>query len=90
MHLIAIIQSFSAGDSFGSDELLKNSTTQVGLFRQDEHIRTKKLIQFRRPNGELTEVEFNVLISQSEKERAIAIAGELYSNSHIHKSFSIR
>ncbi|MCY7275303.1 MAG: type IV secretory system conjugative DNA transfer family protein, partial [Phormidesmis sp. CAN_BIN44] len=45
IHLIAITQSFNAGDSFGSDELLKNFT-QVGLFREDEYTRAKKLIQF--------------------------------------------
>jgi hypothetical protein len=75
IHLIAITQSFNAGDSFGSDELLKNFT-QVGLFRQDEYIRAKKLIQFGRSNGELTEAEFKALISQSEKDRVMSIAGE--------------
>ena len=75
IHLIAITQSFNAGDSFGSDELLKNFT-QVGLFRQDEYTRAKKLIQFGRSNGELTESEFKALISQSSVGRVMAIAGE--------------
>ena len=75
IHLIAITQSFNAGDSFGSDELLKNFT-QVGLFREDEYTRAKKLIQFGRSNGELTEAEFKALIRASEKDRVMAIAGE--------------
>lgn len=75
IHLIAITQSFNAGDSFGSDELLKNFT-QVGLFRQDEYTRAKKLIQFGRSNGELTESEFKTLIAQSSVGRVMSIAGE--------------
>ncbi|MCY7285820.1 MAG: hypothetical protein LH679_20785, partial [Cyanobacteria bacterium CAN_BIN43] len=75
IHLIAITQSFNAGDSFGSDELLKNFT-QVGLFREDEYTRAKKLIQFGRSNGELTEAEFKALIAQSPVHRVMAIAGE--------------
>jgi len=75
IHLIAITQSFNAGDSFGSDELLKNFT-QVGLFRQDEYTRAKKLIQFGRSNGELAESEFKALIAQSSVGRVMAIAGE--------------
>ncbi len=75
IHLIAITQSFNAGDSFGSDELLKNFT-QVGLFRQDEYTRAKKLIQFGRSNGELTESEFKALIAQSSVGRVMALAGE--------------
>jgi len=75
IHLIAITQSFNAGDSFGSDELLKNFT-QVGLFREDEYTRAKKLIQFGRSNGELTESEFKALIAQSSVGRVMAIAGE--------------
>ena len=75
IHLIAITQSFNAGDSFGSDELLKNFT-QVGLFREDEYTRAKKLIQFGRSNGELAESEFKALISQSSVDRVMAIAGE--------------
>jgi len=75
IHLIAITQSFNAGDSFGSDELLKNFT-QVGLFREDEYTRAKKLIQFGRSNGELAESEFKALIAQSSVGRVMAIAGE--------------
>ena len=75
IHLIAITQSFNAGDSFGSDELLKNFT-QVGLFRQDEYTRAKKLIQFGRSNGELAESEFKAMIAQSSVGRVMAIAGE--------------
>ena len=75
IHLIAITQSFNAGDSFGSDELLKNFT-QVGLFREDEYTRAKKLIQFGRSNGELAESEFKALIAQSSVSRVMAIAGE--------------
>ena len=75
IHLIAITQSFNAGDSFGSDELLKNFT-QVGLFREDEYTRAKKLIQFGRSNGELTESEFKAMIAQSSVGRVMAIAGE--------------
>jgi len=75
IHLIAITQSFNAGDSFGSDELLKNFT-QVGLFREDEYTRAKKLIQFGRSNGELAESEFKALISQSSVHRVMSIAGE--------------
>jgi hypothetical protein len=75
IHLIAITQSFNAGDSFGSDELLKNFT-QVGLFREDEYTRAKKLIQFGRSNGELTESEFKALIAQSLVDRVMSIAGE--------------
>jgi len=75
IHLIAITQSFNAGDSFGSDELLKNFT-QVGLFREDEYTRAKKLIQFGRSNGELAESEFKALIAQSSVGRVMSIAGE--------------
>jgi len=75
IHLIAITQSFNAGDSFGSDELLKNFT-QVGLFREDEYTRAKKLIQFGRSNGELAESEFKAMIAQSPVDRVMAIAGE--------------
>ena len=75
IHLIAITQSFNAGDSFGSDELLKNFT-QVGLFREDEYTRAKKLIQFGRSNGELAESEFKAMIAQSSVGRVMAIAGE--------------
>jgi len=75
IHLIAITQSFNAGDSFGSDELLKNFT-QVGLFRQDEYTRAKKLIQFGRSNGELAESEFKAMIAQSSVGRVMSIAGE--------------
>ena len=75
IHLIAITQSFNAGDSFGSDELLKNFT-QVGLFREDEYTRAKKLIQFGRSNGELAESEFKALVSQSSVGRVMSIAGE--------------
>ena len=75
IHLIAITQPFNAGDSFGSDELLKNFT-QVGLFRQDEYTRAKKLIQFGRLNGELAESEFKAMIAQSSVDRVMAIAGE--------------
>ena len=75
IHLIAITQSFNAGDSFGSDELLKNFT-QVGLFRQDEYTRAKKLIQYGRSNGELTQSEFKALIRRSSVDRVMAIAGE--------------
>ena len=75
IHLIAITQSFNAGDSFGSDELLKNFT-QVGLFRQDEYTRAKKLIQFGRSNGELAESEFKAMIAQSSVDRVMSIAGE--------------
>ncbi len=75
IHLIAITQSFNAGDSFGSDELLKNFT-QVGLFREDEYTRAKKLIQFGRSNGELAESEFKALIAQSLVDRVMSIAGE--------------
>ena len=75
IHVIAITQSFNAGDSFGSDELLKNFT-QVGLFRQDEYTRAKKLTQYGRSNGELTQSEFKALISQSSVHRVMSIAGE--------------
>ena len=75
IHLIAITQSFNAGDSFGSDELLKNFT-QVGLFREDEYTRAKKLIQFGRSNGELAESEFKAMIAQSSVGRVMVIAGE--------------
>lgn len=67
IHLIAITQSFNARDSFGSDELLMNFT-QVGLFRQDEDTRAKKLNQFGRSSGELAECEFKALITQSSVE----------------------
>ncbi|MBW4444389.1 MAG: type IV secretory system conjugative DNA transfer family protein [Plectolyngbya sp. WJT66-NPBG17] len=76
VHLIAITQSFNAGDSFGSDELLKNFTT-VGLFRKDEYQRAKKLIQYGRSNADsLTSTEFNQLIEKSPVERVMSIAGE--------------
>lgn len=65
--MIAITQSFNARDSFGSDELLMNFT-QVGLFRQDEDTRAKKLNQFGRSSGELAECEFKALITQSSVE----------------------
>lgn len=76
IHVIAITQSFNAGDSFGSDEVLKNFT-QVGLFREDEFMRAKKLIQFGRSNADsLTTAEFNNLIQQSPVRRVMSIAGE--------------
>lgn len=76
VHLIAITQSFNAGDSFGSDELLKNFTT-VGLFREDEFQRAKKLIQFGRSNADsLSSVEFNQMIERSPVRRVMSIAGE--------------
>ncbi|GAP96108.1 hypothetical protein [Leptolyngbya sp. NIES-2104] len=76
IHLIAITQSFNAGDSFGSDEVLKNFT-QVGFFRQDEYQRAKKLIQYGRSNSEsLTSAEFNQMVSQSPVDRVMSIAGE--------------
>lgn len=76
IHVIAITQSFNAGDSFGSDEVLKNFT-QIGLFREDEFMRAKKLIQYGRSNTDsFTTAEFNALIEQSPVRRVMSIAGE--------------
>ncbi|BAU14285.1 unknown protein [Leptolyngbya sp. NIES-3755] len=74
IHVIAITQSFNAGDSFGSDEVLKNFT-QVGLFREDEYMRAKKQVNQNRTNASLEQSEFNQLAKQSPVKRVMQIAG---------------
>jgi hypothetical protein len=74
IHVIAITQSFNAGDSFGSDEVLKNFT-QVGLFREDEYMRAKKQVNQNRTNASLEQAEFNQLAKQSPVKRVMQIAG---------------
>ena len=75
LHTIALTQSFNAGDTVGSDELLKNLAL-IGCFKEDDYPRVKKLVQFGKTNHESFSIEeFTRLVRKSPRKRVICIGG---------------
>lgn len=78
IHTISITQSFNSGDSVGNDEILKNMTL-VGVFREDEFARCKKIVSFGKVNRDsFTSAEFNSLSAKSPVGRVMTIGGEFF------------
>lgn len=76
VHAIAITQSFNAGDSLDSDELLKN-LCMVGLFREDEFARAKKIVNYGKTNTDtFSPGEFSSLMEKSPVRRVICVGGQ--------------
>jgi hypothetical protein len=75
LHVIALTQSFNAGDTVGSDELLKNLAL-IACFKEDDFPRAKKLVQYGKTNHEtFSTEEFSRLIRKSPRKRVICIGG---------------
>lgn len=75
LHTIALTQSFNAGDTVGSDELLKNLAL-IACFKEDDFPRAKKLVQYGKTNHETYSTEeFSRLVRKSPRKRVICIGG---------------
>lgn len=75
LHVIALTQSFNAGDTVGSDELLKNLAL-IACFKEDDFPRAKKLVQYGKTNYDsYSTEEFSRLIRKSPRKRVICIGG---------------
>jgi hypothetical protein len=75
LHTIALTQSFNAGDTVGSDELLKNLAL-IACFKEDDFPRAKKLVQYGKTNYDsYTTEEFSRLVRKSPRKRVICIGG---------------
>jgi hypothetical protein len=75
IHAIAITQSFNAGESVGSDELMKNMTL-IACLKQDEYARSKKIVQFGKTNHDsFSEAEFIRLARKSPRDRVLCVGG---------------
>ena len=75
LHTIALTQSFNAGDTVGSDELLKNLAL-IACFKEDDFPRVKKLVQYGKTNHEsYSTEEFTRLVRKSPRKRVICIGG---------------
>lgn len=75
LHTIALTQSFNAGDTVGSDELLKNLAL-IACFKEDDFPRAKKLVQYGKTNYEsYSTEEFSRMVRKSPRKRVICIGG---------------
>jgi hypothetical protein len=75
LHVIAITQSFNAGDTVGSDELLKNLAL-IACLKEDDYPRAKKLVQFGKTNhDDFSNEEYSKLVRKSPRDRVICIGG---------------
>jgi hypothetical protein len=75
LHTIALTQSFNAGDTVGSDELLKNLAL-IACFKEDDFPRAKKLVQYGKTNYDsYSTEEFSRLVRKSPRKRVICIGG---------------
>lgn len=75
LHTIALTQSFNAGDTVGSDELLKNLAL-IACFKEDDFPRARKLVQYGKTNHETYSTEeFSRLARKSPRKRVICIGG---------------
>lgn len=79
IHAIVVTQSTNAGDSFGSQELIKNMCL-VATLRQDEFSRAQKMLKVGMLNTDnLTEEAFDTLRKASPVNRVLAVGGEFIS-----------
>jgi hypothetical protein len=75
IHAIAITQSFNAGDSFDSDELLKNLCL-IGVFTKDDYARAKKIVNYGKVNLDSFSVgDFQNMVTQSDVNRVLTVGG---------------
>jgi hypothetical protein len=75
IHAIAVTQSFNAGDSFDSDELLKNLCL-IGVFTKDDYARAKKIVNYGKVNLDTFTVgDFQSMVTQSEVQRVLTVGG---------------
>ncbi len=75
LHVIAITQSFNAGDTVGSDELLKNLSL-IACLKEDDYPRAKKLVQFGKTNhDEFSIEEYSRLVKKSPRDRVMCVGG---------------
>lgn len=76
IHALLITQSFNAGDSLESEELLKNLCL-IGIFARDQFDRAKKIVKFGKTNADtLTSGEFLAMVDDSPVQRVFCVGGE--------------
>jgi hypothetical protein len=84
IHGICVTQSFNAGDSVDSEEVLKNLCL-IGTFSQDDYSRVAKIVRLGKTNvSSMSEGEFSSIAAKSPRGRVMCVGGQFVPAPELH------